>query len=341
LASLKATPLRLAAVGMFTPLLPLIVVQGRQVRNAMPKLADAHGPTLGTYGRPPARLRIVVLGESTVAGVGARTHTHSLPGRLAAALGRGLRVSVGWKAVGESGANARDASRLVDAGLAHGAHGARGERFDCAFVALGVNDVIERTPLARWKADVAAVADLLIARHDVRTVVLLGVPPMHRFPALPQPLRAFLGARAHELDEVLAVLAAERAELLHVPTPVEGPLEYFCADRFHPSEAGYAVWATHTATAVAGVVAERAGLQTGEATTASAAKRRPTGAHASHGTAANGDRRDAKAVESEAVRPLGRIAHAPKRRQPVRRASGKLARRIARLVPGWLARAVG
>jgi lysophospholipase L1-like esterase len=341
LASFKSTPLRLAAFGMFTPLLPLIVVQGRQVRNAMPKLADAHGPTSGTYGRPPARLRIVVLGESTVAGIGARTHTHSLPGRLAAALGGGLGTSVGWKAVGESGANARKASRLVDTGLAHGAHGARGERFDCAFVALGVNDVIERTPLARWKADVAAVADLLVARHDVRTVVLLGVPPMHRFPALPQPLRAFLGARAQELDEVLAVLAAERAELLHVPTPVDGPLEYFCADRFHPSEAGYAAWAAHTATAVAGVVAERAGLQSGEAATASAAKRRATGAQESQRAAANGDRSEAKTVASEGQRPLDRIAHAPKRRRLVRRVPGKVARRLVRLMPGWLARAVG
>jgi lysophospholipase L1-like esterase len=338
MSSLKATLWRLATVNMFTPLLPLIVVQGRQVRRAMPKLADAHGPTSGTYGRPPARLRIVVVGESTVSGIGARTHTHSLPGRLAAALGGALHVSVSWKAVGHSGANARAAARLVDESLVHGAQGARGERFDCAFLALGVNDVIERTPLARWKGDVAVLADLLIARHDARMVVLLGVPPMHRFPALPQPLRAFLGARAQELDEELAALAAERAELLHVPTPVDGPLQYFCADLFHPSEAGYAAWASHTAAAACGAIAERSGLRGSTVASASAAKRKPNGVKPGIAPVAQGDARDAKPADGEEPRGVARAA--PKRRHSVRRVRRTLARRIVRFVPHWLARAM-
>lgn len=337
MASHKATPWRLATVSMFTPLLPLIAVQGRQVRRAMPRLADAHGPTEGMYGRPPARLRIVVVGESTVSGVGARTHTHSLPGRLAAALGASLHVSVGWKAVGQSGANAREAANLVDEGLVHGARGARGERFDCAFVALGVNDVIERTPLARWKGDVAALAELMIARHGVRSVVLLGVPPMHRFPALPQPLRAFLGARAQELDAELAALAAERAELLHVPTPVDGPLEYFCADRFHPSEAGYAAWATHTATAVARAIGERAGLASLAPDAAGTAKRKTNGAAPTGGTTASD--RDATADALASAAPRRRAPHAPKRGHAARRLPRRLGRRMARLVRPWLARA--
>jgi lysophospholipase L1-like esterase len=325
---------------MFMPLLPLIVVQGRQVRRAMPKLADAHGPTSGTYGRPPARLRIVVVGESTVSGIGARTHTHSLPGRLAAALGGALQVSVSWKAVGQSGANARAAARLVDESLVRGAQGARGERFDCAFLALGVNDVIERTPLARWKGDVAALADLLIARHDARTVVLLGVPPMHRFPALPQPLRAFLGARAQELDAELSALAAERAELLHVPTPVAGPLQYFCADLFHPSEAGYAAWASHTAAAAGSTIAERAGLRESPVASASAAKRTPNGVKPGIASVAHGDTRDAKPADDAEPRGIARASHAPKRRHGVRRVRRTLARRIVRYVPPWLARAM-
>lgn len=259
MALLEAIPWRLAAVGMFAPLLPLIAVQARQVRRAMPHLPDAHGPTAGVFGKPPPRLRIVVVGESTVSGVGARTHTHSLAGRLGAALGAGFGVSVSWKAVGRSGANARSAARLVHESLKPATGTARGERFDCAFLALGVNDVIERTPLVRWKTDVAALADLLATRHGARAVVLLGVPPMHTFPALPQPLRAFLGARARELDEVLESLAGRTSHVLHVPAPVNGPLEYFCADRFHPSEAGYAAWASYTVNAVAGTLAERLG----------------------------------------------------------------------------------
>jgi hypothetical protein len=37
--------------------------------------------------------------------------------------------------------------------------------------------------------------------------VLSGLPPMHRFPALPQPLRWYVGSRARDFNRVLAELA--------------------------------------------------------------------------------------------------------------------------------------
>jgi lysophospholipase L1-like esterase len=289
------------------------------------------------FGPPPARVRIAVVGESTVTGVGARTHTHSLSGRLAASLGGALRASVAWKAIGQSGANAREVADLVRQKLT-APDGARGQRFDCAFVALGVNDVIERTPLARWKGDVAALVDLLATRHGARTVVLLGVPPMHRFPALPQPLRAFLGARAHELDEELGLLAAGDERVVHVPTPVDGALEYFCADRFHPSEAGYAVWARHAVAAVHRVVAERAQLPNGSAAAARAetvtrpATREsapPAPAKAADARAASAPRR--RRADGTARRPR----HAPARREASRRARGAPSKRQVARLRGW------
>jgi hypothetical protein len=33
---------------------------------------------------------------------------------------------------------------------------------------------------------------------------LSGLPPMHRFPALPQPLRWYIGSRARDFDRALA-----------------------------------------------------------------------------------------------------------------------------------------
>jgi lysophospholipase L1-like esterase len=335
MASIKSVPRRLAAVSMFTPLLPLIAVQARQVRRAMPKLDDASGPCSGVFGPPPARMRIVVVGESTVSGVGARTHTHSLSGRLAASLGQALHSSVAWQAVGQSGANARELADVLRQGLG-AAKAPRAARVDCAFVALGVNDVIERTPLARWKSDVAALVDLLATRHGARTVVLLGVPPMHRFPALPQPLRAFLGARACELDEELAALAGEDERLAHVPTPVDGPLEYFCADRFHPSEAGYAVWARHTVAAVHRFVAERAQLQNGNGLAASTtsgmlADARPAEAPVkTERTATNGGgRKNGRGAEMRGAR------HATVRREASPRPRGAPTKRHAARVRRW------
>ncbi len=237
-------------LGALAPLLPVMLVQGKWVRRTTPRLPDSGGDAHGTAGEGAHTLRIAVIGESTVSGVGARTYARGLPGRLAAELAAAAGARVAWRAIGENGATARRVTQLAAPQLA-------GETLDVAFVALGVNDVLEFTSIARWQADVAGLCDVLVREARVRLVVLLGVPPMHRFPALPQPLRTFLGSRARALDHGLADLARRRDAALHVPTPARGDAELFCEDRFHPSERGYARWAAHTVAAAREALALR------------------------------------------------------------------------------------
>jgi lysophospholipase L1-like esterase len=226
-------------LGALAPLLPVMLVQGKWVRRTTPRLPDAGGDPHGTAGEGARMLRIAVVGESTVSGVGARTYAKGLPGRIASELARATGSRVTWRAVGRNGATARRLTQIAEPVLA-------GESLDVAFVALGVNDVLEFTAMSRWQADVSALCDLLARNAKATLVVLLGVPPMHRFPSLPQPLRTFLGTRARALDHALADLARRRDATLHVPTPSHGDAELFCEDRFHPSERGYARWAAHT-----------------------------------------------------------------------------------------------
>jgi lysophospholipase L1-like esterase len=225
-------------LGALAPLLPVILVQGRRVRRTTPRLPDASGDPHGLVGEGGRTLRVAVVGESTVSGVGARSFERGLPGRLAAELAGAAGARVAWRAVGVNGITAHRLNPVATSGLAH-------DSLDLAFVALGVNDVLEFTAVRRWQADVDALCDLLARAAGASLVVLLGVPPMHRFPSLPQPLRAFLGTRARALDHAIGELARRRERTLHVPTPARGDLELYCEDRFHPSERGYAGWAAH------------------------------------------------------------------------------------------------
>jgi lysophospholipase L1-like esterase len=63
-----------------------------------------------------------------------------------------------------------------------------------------------------------------------------------RFPALPHPLRGVLGLRARLLEAALHRLARGTDGAVHVPLPALAGNHFFCEDRFHPSEEGYAVW---------------------------------------------------------------------------------------------------
>ncbi|HEX6911468.1 MAG TPA: SGNH/GDSL hydrolase family protein, partial [Longimicrobium sp.] len=197
---------------------------------------------------------LLVLGESTAAGVGAADHGQGLAGQAAAALAAGTGRPVHWRVIGRNGATARFARRELLAPAADVAA-------DVAIIALGVNDTLRLHAPARWTADLRALVHLLRERCGALPVVLAGVPPMHRFPALPQPLRGVMGMRAAVLDRAAERLAGQLNAVRHVHVPLP-PAEvdgFFCPDRFHPSPRGYAAWGAALGSAAAAMLESSAG----------------------------------------------------------------------------------
>jgi lysophospholipase L1-like esterase len=114
-----------------------------------------------------------------------------------------------------------------------------------------------------WTRDLGALVAALRARCGDRVqVVLAAVPPLHRFPALPQPLRWALGARARLLDMAAAGWAAHRPGVVHVPaSALEAVADrgMFAADGFHPSPEGYRAWGESLGAVAAGLVSRGRG----------------------------------------------------------------------------------
>lgn len=225
------------------PLMPILWLQGRQVRKRTPRLPAAGGPTVGTIPGDGVPLRLLVVGESTVAGVGAPDHAHALTGQIAAALATRTGRTVHWHAAGKIGATAHAARiRLVPE--------VPKTPMDVIVLALGVNDVLQFQASTRWASDLRLLIADLRRRVGAAPVVLASVPPMGRCPAFPQPLRGVLGLRAAALD-----LAAQRcvralARVAHSPGHVAPAGDMFCSDRFHPSISGYRRWGSQIAESV-------------------------------------------------------------------------------------------
>ena len=228
------------------PLFPLLLIQGYWLRRATPRLPDAAGPLEGTIAGAGEPLRLIAFGESTVAGMGARTHETALAGQLALALNQARQRSIEWLVVARSGINARQSWLELVPQLA-------GRRADVVVIALGVNDSIEFHTARRWSADMERlIADVRREVGDV-PVLLAGVPPLDYFPALPQPLSFVLGARSAALERASLELVKKLARVLYVPFLIERENcdELFCSDGFHPSELGYTEWAKQLAGAFA------------------------------------------------------------------------------------------
>jgi lysophospholipase L1-like esterase len=223
-------------------LAPVLLAQGLYVRRTTPKLGGATGPVAGLVPGKGGTLRLLVLGESTVDGVGAASHEEALTGQLAHALARRTGREVAWQAVGKTGANARVVHDEL-LGLACPA--------DLVVIALGVNDTIKLRSAAAFRRDLLRLIVALRRRLGPAPVFLAGVPPMGRFPALPQPLRAVFGLRSAALDTAAASLA-ELPDVGYVP--ISAALldpDCFAADRFHPGPAGYRIWADQLANVLA------------------------------------------------------------------------------------------
>jgi lysophospholipase L1-like esterase len=117
-------------------------------------------------------------------------------------------------------------------------------------IALGVNDTIELRTAAGYRRDLLRLVLDLRRRLGPVDVLLAGVPPMSRFPALPRPLRDVLSARSAALDRAAATLG-RLPGVRHLPMdPALLDPAAFASDRFHPGPAGYARWARTLARAV-------------------------------------------------------------------------------------------
>ena len=211
---------------------PVLVAQALATRARLPRLPEAAGQREGETGRGPL-LRLLMLGDSSAAGVGVAQQQQALAGHLPAALARQAGVRVRWRLVARSGINSAQCLALLeDSGPVEA---------DVAVVVLGVNDVVDQVPSRRAVAARETIANRLRNAHGVAHVVFAPLPPVHRFPGLPQPLRWVAGADARRHDAAVAEWARSRPDVSHVPIELPLNTAVMAADGFHPGAPVYRV----------------------------------------------------------------------------------------------------
>lgn len=221
---------------LFWPALPVIAAQGLWLRRQATRASEASGPRNGVIGQGPP-LRVLALGDSIIAGVGIAQINDALPGQFARALAAASGRAVHWQAVGANGATAADSRQRL--------HDLRAALPSCDLVLLstGVNDCTRLRRRAAFGADLHALRTQLRSSAPGCRLLLAAVPPLDAFPLLPSPLRQLLGMRARQLDAVMASVAADRLDALHVAMPFRPQPDGFGSDGFHPNRDACAVWA--------------------------------------------------------------------------------------------------
>ncbi|GAB4562562.1 MAG: SGNH/GDSL hydrolase family protein [Rhizobacter sp.] len=235
-------------------LLPILLWQGRQVRRNALRLPEAEGPREGVAGSGKVCLRILIVGDSSAAGVGAKNQTQALAGRLSEALSQRLGGSVVWQLIARSGDTTRVSLSAVRKLKLYPA--------DVMVTALGLNDVVAQVSPQVWLSRLDKLDRTAARRAGVKHIVHSGIPPIHSFPLLPNPLRWVLGADAQRYNRELSAWVQRWPDRWWLPLPFENDLPadssvLMAEDGFHPGPPVYALWAEQLAGMIANDIVPR------------------------------------------------------------------------------------
>lgn len=227
---------------IFWGLFPFVIPQALWVRQTAPRFAAAGGEREGVTGAG-RDYRLIAIGDSIIAGVGAGTLDNALVGQTAKALADRLHGRIHWQAIGKIGVDAgstvqRLVPKLPDSSA------------DFFIVSIGVNDVTSLSRLSTWLENIRQLLAALQQHSPQAVIAFAGLPPLKDFPLLPQPLRALFGMRAESLDRAARQALARHPTAIHVPVAFDPDPEKFAADGFHPSEVGYQEFGQAMATAI-------------------------------------------------------------------------------------------
>ena len=213
-------------------LAPVLIYQGKQVRQQTPRLPEARGLRKGTQGAGKKRIRLLILGDSAAAGVGVAHQSQSLSGQTLACFGS--EYTMDWELIARTGATTAGTIEYVES--------LPPTVFDVVVTSLGVNDVKAGVSANRWVTQQKELITLMREKFMVRHFILSAVPPMELFPALPWPLNRYLGLWAAQLNRSVNewLKTQPDCEFMAFNLPMDQSL--MAEDGFHPGPALHTIW---------------------------------------------------------------------------------------------------
>ena len=224
-------------------LLPVYVTVGPWVRARTVRMTPAAGPhrvSLPGRGKP---LRLLVVGDSSVAAVGVSHTSEGLAHRVAETLARRTGRPVSYVMHGH---NSAVAAQLRDYVVPHLPEGP----FTHIVLSVGANDAKNWHSAKRWRRDFGTLLYALRTRYPDSTIVWSRLFDFAKLPAVPWALGQVLNMRraivCRLADELCIERGAHAAPLMDI-THDEG----LSRDGFHASALGYRMWGRHLAEFIA------------------------------------------------------------------------------------------
>ncbi len=229
------------------PLLPILYVQGKKIQKTIPQLPEATGIEGIVEVSSNQTFRLITIGESTIAGVGATTHKTGFTGTLANALSEQVQSSISWKVYAKSGYTVKHVKEKIVQYITE-------EPVDLIVIGLGGNDSFKLHTPKKWNADIRELISNIREKYAKTPIVFINMPPIKEFPAFTSAIKFVMGNLVLHFSKELEKIVNE-SENVHYHSRIIKFEEYieqmnldatpadFFSDGVHPSEFAYQIWA--------------------------------------------------------------------------------------------------
>lgn len=236
---------------MTIPLLPLMYFQGRQIRARVPSLPEASNPQGYVDHGCGRQLHIAILGESTMAGVGVRTHEEGFAGSLANELSVFFNTNIKWTVYAQSGYTARDVNEKIVPLL-------RKAKLDLIVIGLGGNDAFSLNTPSKWSNDIRSLIRSIRSKYPNTSIVFTNMPPIKEFPAFTSLIKFSIGNLVKILGQELSKVIKKERNIYYensnitfeewiLKNELSNIKSDFFSDGVHPSKLTYQIWAKEMA----------------------------------------------------------------------------------------------
>lgn len=241
------------------PLLPLLYLDGKNVRKKVPKIAEAKEPN-GLFELPGSSktLSLITIGESSMASVGVDTHQLGFTGSVVKTICLGLKSSCEWSVYAQNGFTLNDVRVKLLPKI---------EEQSPEFIVVGIggNDGFHLSTPWMFKRNLNALIDSLLKQFPQSQIIFCNTPPIKDFPAFSPLMKFTIGNLVEIFSEIIAyetqkynnVYFAKDAKTIAQWKNENNSnlkIEDFFSDGVHPSRLTYTTWGKEIGTLILNIV---------------------------------------------------------------------------------------
>lgn len=234
------------------PLLPILFLQGKKIRKKIPRLPEARNPKGYIKTASEKTLKILAIGESTIAGIGVDFHENGFTGALAKEIAAKTNHSILWRVYAKSGYTAKMVRKKLLPKI-------EDSTADIIVIGLGGNDAFKLNSPDVWMYQINLLIKKLKRKFPKTPIYFTNMPPIKEFPAFTSVIQFVIGNLVEILGERLYKKTKNKEnvhynkEIIKLDTwqkryNLEGDISGFFSDGVHPSKLTYQVWGKDMAT---------------------------------------------------------------------------------------------